>query len=137
MATIGQVISVPGSLKLSSLKLSWPRLPHPALVIALAGAVVETLLGLRLWAQLSAQEASGLTAALFQLTDILVGPFRDVEPTATVKSTGIFELATLMAIEVYLIVTLAALCFVFATQGLYRAAGRAVYRQTAARSLRQ
>jgi hypothetical protein len=136
MATTGQVISAPGSLKLNSLKLSWPRLPHPALVIALAGAVVETLLGLRLWAQLSAWEVSGLTAVLFQVTDVLVGPFREVEPAATVKSTGIFELATLMAIEVYLIVTLAALCFVFAAQGLYKA-GRAVYHRTAARSLRQ
>src|SRR5687768_15181573 len=129
MATTGQIISAPAS----SLKLAWPRLPHPALVIVLAGIVVETLLGLRLWAQLSSQDPSaGLVGVLFSITDFLVGPFRAAEPAALTRETGIFEVATLTAIEVYLVAMLVGLFFVFGSQGLYKA-GRALYRRTESR----
>src|SRR5688500_14837945 len=129
MATIGQVISAPAS----SLKLAWPRLPHPALVIVLTGIVVETLLGLRLWAQLSAQDpGSGLTAVLFSIPYTPVGPVRTMAPAVPARETAIFEVATLAAIEVYLVAMLAGLFFVFGAQGLYKL-GRAAYRRTESR----
>jgi hypothetical protein len=76
-----------------------------AILAALAvAAVIEGLLAVRLWAELTSQDvASGVIGSVYSLTNGLVAPFLPADSDTAIRSTGIFEVATLTAIEVYLI----------------------------------
>jgi hypothetical protein len=90
------------------------RLAHRALIptIILAGLTVEALLLTRLWAQLTDRAASGFLGIVFSVTDVMVSPFRSLEPYQSARQTGVFELATLYAMEAYLIATLVSIAAV-------------------------
>jgi hypothetical protein len=78
------------------------------LIAFVAGGIVEALLALRLWAQLTAQNVhSGLLSVLHAATSWLVAPFTGYEMSTPIKQTGIFEVATVTAMEMYLIGMLA------------------------------
>lgn len=77
-------------------------------------AVVESLLVVRLWAQLTSQDiASGLLSRAYSLSGELVAPFQQYEGTTPIRTSGILELATLTAIEVYLIGALVTVATLF------------------------
>lgn len=83
------------------------------LLALLGGAAIEALLGARLWAQLTAQSVdSGILLLVFDATEPLVSPFRGYEPSLPIKQTGILELATLIAIQAYLIAAIALLLLI-------------------------
>jgi len=69
-------------------------------------AVEAVLLG-RLWVQLSGGSVTdGFFGHLYAWTNPIVAPFRGYEGTVPIRVTGIFEFATLAAMEFYLVVTL-------------------------------
>ena len=79
-------------------------------MVFLTGFIIEAMLVGRLWLQLNNQDAgaTGLTALLISITDALVSPFRGYGSTlVTERSSGVFEFSTLVAVEAYLIGTLA------------------------------
>ena len=87
-----------------------------AILAAIAIAIlIESLLAVRLWAELTSQDVtSGVLRSVYSLTNGLVEPFLPAESATSVRTTGIFEVATLTAIEVYLVgsfFVLAALLF--------------------------
>jgi hypothetical protein len=85
-----------------------------ALPLLAAGAAIEALLLLRLWAQLTDRDVqSGVWRLLFLASDLLVRPFRSFDPETTLKQTGIFQVSTLVAIEAYLVGTAAALLLLY------------------------
>ena len=83
------------------------------LATVVAAVAVESLLAVRLWAQLTNQDvATGLLGNAYALSSDLVAPFHQGGETA-IHSTGIFEVATLTAIEVYLIAALVTVAALF------------------------
>ena len=79
-------------------------------MVFLTGFIIEAMLAGRLWLQLNNEDAdaTGLKAILISATDLLVAPFRGYESTVlTERSSGVFEFSTLVAVEAYLIGTLA------------------------------
>ena len=77
--------------------------------VVLTSLAVETLIGFRLWAQLSSQSVdSGLFATLFDLSTRAVQPFEAADGVTPIRPTGILQLATLVAAEVYLAATFVA-----------------------------
>jgi uncharacterized membrane protein YciS (DUF1049 family) len=79
-------------------------------MVFLTGFLIEAMLAGRLWLQLNNEDAdaTGLKALLVSVTDFLVSPFRGYESTVlTERSSGVFEFSTLVAVEAYLIGTLA------------------------------
>jgi uncharacterized membrane protein YciS (DUF1049 family) len=85
------------------------HLPWVTLVF-LTGFIIEAMLAGRLWLQLNNEDAdaTGLKAILISVTDALVSPFKGYDSTVlTERSSGVFEFSTLVAVEAYLIGTLA------------------------------
>jgi hypothetical protein len=83
------------------------------LTIAVAVAV-EFLLAVRLWAQLTNQDiASGELGSVYSFTNDLVAPFLKYDSVTPVRPTGILEVATLTAIEAYLVGALIAVVTLF------------------------
>ena len=85
------------------------RLPWVTMVFVL-GFVIEAMLAVRLWLQMNDGGAttSGLESGLLSITDLLVSPFKDSDPSvARDQGSAFFEFATLVAVEAYLIGTLA------------------------------
>ncbi len=79
-------------------------------MVFLTGFLIEAMLAGRLWLQLTNEDtdATGLKALLVSVTDFLVSPFKGYESTVlTERSSGVFEFSTLVAVEAYLIATLA------------------------------
>jgi uncharacterized membrane protein YciS (DUF1049 family) len=79
-------------------------------MVFLTGFIIEAMLAGRLWLQLNNEDtdATGLKALLVSVTDLLVSPFSGYESTVlTERSSGVFEFSTLVAVEAYLIGTLA------------------------------
>src|SRR5688572_29454214 len=79
-------------------------------MVFLTGFLIEAMLAGRLWLQLNNEDAdaTGLKALLVSVTDFLVSPFSGYESTVlTDRSSGVFEFSTLVAVEAYLIGTLA------------------------------
>ena len=79
-------------------------------IVFLPGFLIEAMLAGRLWLQLNNEDAdaTGLKALLVSVTDLLVSPFNGYESTVlTERSSGVFEFSTLVAVEAYLIGTLA------------------------------
>jgi hypothetical protein len=68
--------------------------------------LIEALLASRLWLQLSGANLNGVSLVLFDLSQPFVYPFRGVELSDPIKRTGIVELATLVALECYLVLLL-------------------------------
>src|SRR6266540_3771203 len=99
---------------------------HPMGVLALTGFVIEALLGLRLWVQLSNSPISGTTVLLMDVTNKLVSPFRSLDGVVPIKQTGILEFATLAAIEAYLVLALALVLLFFAGGEIFRDISRMV-----------
>jgi hypothetical protein len=95
--------------------------------ILAGGAVIELLLAVRVWAQVTGRPvADGLLGLVFDLSGRLVGPFSGFEPSArTIKSTGILEISTLVAMEAYLLATIAAVVLVLLVRSLVGAIQRA------------
>ncbi|MPZ48370.1 MAG: hypothetical protein GEU75_03500 [Dehalococcoidia bacterium] len=85
-----------------------------AWLVLLAGLIVEGLLAARLWAQLTRQSLeTWLMRSVFSATDFLISPFQDLEPSQSIRMTGVLEFATLVAMEVYLVAILGGLLFFF------------------------
>lgn len=111
-------------------------LHHPVVCVAFAGLLVESLLAFRLWVQVTDRViAGGLLAALFSLTTVLVSPFLSFEPSVPIKTTGIVEIATLAAIDAYLIATVAGLVLVIGTDKVWHFV-RSQLRSTPARTVK-
>jgi hypothetical protein len=84
------------------------------LICLLGGITVQALLGLRMWAQLTGQTVSeGILGFVYGATDFLVSPFEHYDTVQPIKQTGVFEVATLTAVEAYLIGVLAVLAVLF------------------------
>ena len=80
------------------------------LYVIAAGIAVQGLLALRVWFQLAGDTGrGGLAGSAYELSSILVGPFKSFEPTTPIKDSGILEFSSLVAIEAYLIATLVTL----------------------------
>jgi hypothetical protein len=81
---------------------------RPYLLTFLAIALIETVLGLRLWTQLTSQPLdNGWLSPLLSLSDHLVAPFRDFDSNPPLKETGVLDISTLVAMNVYLVLGLA------------------------------
>jgi hypothetical protein len=92
-----------------------------AWIVFFTGLTVEALLATRLWAQLTHQSiTSGALAMVFDVTGFLISPFADMEPSQPIKSTGVLEFATLVALNAYLAATLAGLLALFILPKLVR-----------------
>jgi hypothetical protein len=84
-------------------------------VVLLSGIVVEALLALRVWAQLTGKPIdSEEMSLLFRVTRELAAPLVLVTHEAPRETTGIVDFTVLVAMEAYFIATLAliAACFV-------------------------
>jgi hypothetical protein len=99
------------------------RLPVGSLLLlAMAtGLLIEALLGVRLWAQLTSQPVNGgLLEAVFDVTKPLVSPFDKYEPSRPIRETGILEIATLIAMQVALVATAVVMLIVVLVGALLR-----------------
>jgi hypothetical protein len=84
------------------------------LFILLAGIITEALLVVRVWAQVTSKPIdTGPLRLLFSLTQELAAPFERVTNEAPLQTSGVVDFTVLVAIEGYLIATLAllALCY--------------------------
>ena len=73
-----------------------------------AAAALEGLLVGRVFVQLAYEDnVGGLAGSVLDLTDPVVRPFRELEGTPLLHDTGVIEFATLTAMEVVLIGTIA------------------------------
>jgi hypothetical protein len=72
-------------------------------LLILATVVVEALLGLRFFVQIT----GNYSPAVMQYSDPLVSPFKEYEPSYSEKTTGVFEYSTVLAAEVYLVIAAA------------------------------
>jgi hypothetical protein len=99
----------------------------------IAGVVVEAILAARVWFQLTSQGAdAGLTGLVFRISEGLISPFVHLEPVTPIKTTGIIELSTLVAMEVYLVATLAAVVLVVFGRQFFRILRHVFSRRAAA-----
>ena len=90
------------------------------LVLVIAGAI-ETILVYRLWCQLMDRDVvHGVEGALFRLSSELVSPFASAEAATPIKERGIFDLSTLLAMEVYLLAAMLAVALIFVARLLLR-----------------
>jgi hypothetical protein len=79
---------------LAAMLESWTG--YAILAAILTTMVIEALLAVRLWAELTSQDvASGLLRMVYSLTNGLVAPFIPHDASESVRATGIFEVATL------------------------------------------
>ena len=94
--------------------------PNPYVLILMTAVILEALLAGRLWAQLTSQTDAGMTSGLMDITSYIVAPFRsfDVSPT---RDTGIFEFATVAAMEAILVAALTSIIIIFVGGKLIRA----------------
>jgi uncharacterized protein YggT (Ycf19 family) len=75
-----------------------------ALLLGIAWAVVETLLGFRLAFLLGEANASnGFVEFIYDVTDPLVEPFQGIFANDTLSNGGVFEPATAIAMAVYFV----------------------------------
>jgi uncharacterized protein YggT (Ycf19 family) len=75
-----------------------------ALMLGIAWAVVETLLGFRLAFLLGeANSGNGFVDFIYDVTDPLVEPFQGIFANDTLSSGGVFEPATVIAMVVYFV----------------------------------
>ena len=78
------------------------------LLLLVAGLVLEALLAVRLWSQLTGVKAEeGLMRLVFDSTDKLIEPFRSVEPTVSTRSEAVLEITTIEAMQWYLMAIIA------------------------------
>ncbi len=66
------------------------------------GLAVEAFLAYRVWAQLTGEPDSGPLRILYALTSLLVAPFRGYETVQVANKDTTLEMASLLAVEVYL-----------------------------------
>jgi hypothetical protein len=101
------VLSRPVRLQARPAQKSELKMPSTSAVIGGIigfGLLVEGLLALRLWVQLTPSKESGLICALASLAGIFVAPFKTFDPSGVeTKTAGFFEFSTLLAAEFYLI----------------------------------
>jgi hypothetical protein len=110
-ARIGQaapvVLSRPVKLPSRTSKATAVKMPSTGAIIASIvgfGLLVEGLLALRLWVQLTPSKESGIIGGLASLAGIFVAPFKTFDPSdVQTQAAGFFEFSTLLAAEVYLI----------------------------------
>ena len=94
-----------------------------AWLVLLTGLTIEALLAYRLWVQLTSQTlTSGALSLLFDVSTFLITPFASMETTTPIKTTGVLEFSTLVALEAYLAATLAGLLILFLAPKLVRLA---------------
>ena len=86
-----------------------PSLFRRSVVLFLvAGLVLEALLAVRLWGQLTGVKAEeGPMRLVYDYTDKLIEPFRSVEPTVSTRSEGVLEITTIEAMQWYLVAIIA------------------------------
>jgi hypothetical protein len=90
------------SFLVAGLHLPWVSLAF------LTGFVIQAMLAGRLWLQMTEANATGMQRVLISITDVLVAPFSRGEASGlSDRANGIFEYSTLIAVEAYLIATLA------------------------------
>jgi hypothetical protein len=95
--------------------------------VALVGTAIVGVLALRVWLQLTGDTSqSGIVGFAYDLSGMLAGPFRSLEPSTTVKDSGILEFSSLVAIEAYLIATMLAMTLLFSLRLTLFAAPRMV-----------
>jgi hypothetical protein len=81
----------------------------PLFLIALCFLAVELLLGLRIWAQATAQPIdSEEMTRLFEVTDDLAGPFEAITGQPPLPTTGVIDYTVMVAVEGYFVLTLIA-----------------------------
>lgn len=74
-------------------------------VISFIVAVIAILIAIRIVLKLlAANTASGFTSLIYGITNPLVGPFQSIFGTPPVGNGGVFELSSLLAIVIYLLV---------------------------------
>jgi hypothetical protein len=87
-------------------------------VVLLSGIFIEALLALRVWAQLAGKPIeSGEMSLLFRVTRELAAPLVLVTHEAPRETTGIVDFTVLVAMEAYLILTLALIAVWFVVSG--------------------
>jgi hypothetical protein len=81
----------------------------PLFLIAVGFLAVEVLLGLRIWAQATAEPIdSEEMVRLFEVTDDLASPFEAITGRPPLHTTGVIDFTVLVAVEGYFVVTLIA-----------------------------
>jgi hypothetical protein len=95
---------------------------HPFLLTLCTLAVIEVMLGLRLWTQLTGRPIdSAWLAPLVALSDPLVAPFSDFDSNPPlIEGASVFDVSTVLAMNVYLIIALAGLITGLIVSGLVR-----------------
>ena len=129
---IGRYATRAGSGVVSLLRtIGSPRaLAHATWMVTLSGAIILTLLSMRVWFQLVGEtQGGGARGLIYDLSGFLVGPFRKFEPTTPIKDNGILEFSSLVAIEAYLIAMLVALTVLFSARLAVFAAPKVVHRR--------
>jgi len=83
-------------------------------LVLLAVALIEAVLGFRVWAQLSGNPLHGQASSfIYQVGGWLTSPFGRYETFQSGRSVGVLQFASLVAVEVYLVGGLIALITVY------------------------
>jgi hypothetical protein len=97
----------------------------PFLLIALCFVLIETLLGMRIWAQATAQPIdSEEMVELFEITDDLAGPFEALTGEPPLRTTGVIDFTVFVAMEGYFVAMLALVFVLFILGRLIAFLGR-------------
>jgi hypothetical protein len=83
-------------------------------IVVLAAIAIEAILAFRFWSQLNREmPEEGFQGWVFDVSSDLVSPFERLEPVPSDKSTGIIEVATVAAMDAYLIGMLVLIFLIF------------------------
>jgi hypothetical protein len=111
MAEVSGVLHDLGRYRLHFKQMSAQRmLARGTWLVLLLGSAIVALLVLRVWLQLTGDTSTGgLIGTAYDASGVLASPFKSFEPSTPMKTTGILEFSSLVAIEAYLIATMATL----------------------------
>jgi hypothetical protein len=87
------------------------------LLIVAATLCIEGILAFRAWVQLSGMQVdAAVLRLLYSASTTLVSPFRGLETTTPIRQDAVLELATIVAVEAYLVLAVVAFGFVCAAK---------------------
>jgi hypothetical protein len=86
----------------------WALKPGPVLLILAAEVFVQACLGVRMYFSFDGGEPTGRLAQMHDISDKLVSPFHSWDGTVVVNK-NVFELSTIVAMDVYLFAAVAAI----------------------------
>ncbi len=89
--------------------LAWPTFGKAVFLIVVATLCIEGILAFRAWVQLSGMQLDpAVLRLLYSAGTTLVSPFRGLETTTPIRQDAVLELATMVAVEAYLVLAVVA-----------------------------